>query len=90
MLLLLVVVPVLEIAVFAQVASAMHGPADDEDLAALAEDARFYLDGGDTLVSGPITDQAALHGLLRRVRDLGMALVSVGPVEPEPQQGDGE
>ena len=48
------------------------------------------LDGGDTLISGPITDQAALHGLLKRVRDLGMALVSVGPVEPEPQHGDGE
>ena len=48
------------------------------------------LDGGDTLISGPIADQAALHGLLKRVRDLGMALVSVGPVEPEPQQGDGE
>lgn len=30
-------------------ASAMHGPADDEDLAALAEDARFYLDGGEVL-----------------------------------------
>jgi len=48
------------------------------------------LDGGDTLISGPIADQAALHGLLKRVRDLGMALVSVGPVDPEPQQGDGE
>ena len=33
-------------------ASAMHGPADDEDLAQLAEDARFYLDGGDTLADG--------------------------------------
>jgi len=30
-------------------ASAMHGPADDEDLAQLAEDARFYLDGGESL-----------------------------------------
>jgi hypothetical protein len=35
--------------------------------------------GGDgtTLISGPIADQAALHGLLQRVRDLGLPLVSV-------------
>ena len=35
------------------------------------------LDGGDTLITGPVVDQAALHGLLRRVRDLGLPLVSV-------------
>ena len=40
------------------------------------------LDGnGDTLLTGPVTDQAALHGLLRKVRDLGMPLVSVSPAE---------
>jgi hypothetical protein len=39
-------------------------------------------DNGDTLLTGPVVDQAALHGLLKRVRDLGMILVSVGPVEP--------
>jgi hypothetical protein len=32
---------------------------------------------GTTLISGPIADQAALHGLLQRVRDLGLPLVSV-------------
>ena len=37
---------------------------------------------GDTLLIGPVADQAALHGLLRKVRDLGMPLVSVSPVEP--------
>lgn len=42
------------------------------------------LDGGDTLITGPIVDQAALHGLLKRVRDLGMPLISVSPVEPGP------
>ncbi len=41
-------------------------------------------DGGDTLLTGPVADQAALHGLLKKVRDLGMPLVSVCPVEPRP------
>ena len=34
-------------------------------------------DNGDTLLTGPVFDQAALHGLLRKVRDLGMPLISV-------------
>jgi hypothetical protein len=37
---------------------------------------------GKTLLSGPVTDQSALHGLLKKVRDLGMPLISVNPVEP--------
>lgn len=37
-------------------------------------------EGGDTLLTGPVVDQAALHGLLRKVRDLGMPLLSVNPV----------
>ena len=37
---------------------------------------------GDTLLTGPVVDQAALFGLLRKVRDLGMPLVSVNRVEP--------
>ena len=40
-------------------------------------------DNGDTLLTGPVVDQAALHGLLRKVRDLGMPLLSVSRVEPD-------
>ena len=39
-------------------------------------------DNGDTLLTGPVVDQAALHGLLRKVRDLGMPLISVTRVGP--------
>jgi hypothetical protein len=41
-------------------------------------------ENGDTLLSGPVIDQAALHGLLKKVRDLGMPLVSVSPIKPGP------
>jgi len=39
-------------------------------------------DNGETLLTGPVVDQAALHGLLRKVRDLGVPLLSVSRVEP--------
>jgi hypothetical protein len=39
-------------------------------------------DNGETLLSGPVADQAALHGLLKKVRDLGLPLLAVIPVEP--------
>jgi hypothetical protein len=39
-------------------------------------------ENGHTLLTGPVLDQAALYGLLKKVRDLGMPLVSVSPVEP--------
>lgn len=37
---------------------------------------------GTTVLTGPVVDQAALHGLLARVRDLGLPLISVTQVEP--------
>jgi hypothetical protein len=37
---------------------------------------------GETLLTGPVVDQAALHGLLRKVRDLGMPLISAILVKP--------
>ncbi len=39
-------------------------------------------DQGETCLSGPVVDQAALHGLLKKVRDLGLLLISVNRVEP--------
>ena len=42
-------------------------------------------DNGDTLLTGHVVDQAALHGLLRKVRDLGMPLLSVDNVKPDPE-----
>jgi hypothetical protein len=38
-------------------------------------------DSGDTLLTGPVIDQAALHGLLRKLRDVGLPLISISPVE---------
>ena len=36
---------------------------------------------GDTVLTGPVADQAALHGLLKKVRDLGLPLLSVNPIK---------
>jgi hypothetical protein len=37
---------------------------------------------GTTVISGPIADQASLHGILQRVRDLGLPLISVERLDP--------
>jgi hypothetical protein len=44
-------------------------------------------ENGETLLTGPVVDQAAMHGLLKKVRDLGLPLISVNRIEPE--QADG-
>ena len=58
-------------------------------LGSLGDDWSEWFDGlqvttdaqGHTVLTGPICDQAALYGLLARLRDLGLPLVSVNPVE---------
>jgi len=39
-------------------------------------------ENGDTLLTGPVVDQAALFGLLKKIRDLGLPLVSLNRVNP--------
>ena len=48
--------------------------------------AMSHTDQGDTMLSGLIADQAALHGLLVKVRDLNLTLVSVQRTEPVPEE----
>jgi hypothetical protein len=38
---------------------------------------------GQTILTGPVADQAALHGVLKKVRDVGLPLISVVPLEPD-------
>jgi len=40
-------------------------------------------DHSETIISGPVVDQAALHGLLNKVRDLGLVLISVCRLDPD-------
>ena len=40
-------------------------------------------DNGDTILTGPVPDQATLHGLLKKVRDLGTPLLAVNLVKPK-------
>jgi hypothetical protein len=42
-------------------------------------------ENGNTLLAGPVIDQAALYGILKKVRDLGVPLLSVNSVGPGPQ-----
>ena len=44
--------------------------------------------GGETLLTGPVRDQAALHGLMIRIRDMGLPLLSVNCVEADPPLKD--
>jgi hypothetical protein len=55
----------------------------DQRWTAWFEDLEIASDHNQTVISGPVADQAALHGLLNRVCDLGLVLVSVRRLEPE-------
>jgi len=44
-------------------------------------------DTGETLLRGPLVDQAALHGVLRKVHDLGLTLIAVNQVDPKQANG---
>jgi hypothetical protein len=46
-----------------------------------------YMEHGESLIYGPVADQAALHGLLAKVRDLGLTLVLVRRVDLPPAKG---
>ena len=47
------------------------------------EDLQVTSDGEETVIAGPVADQAALHGLLTKVRDLGLFLISVRHLDPD-------
>jgi predicted metalloprotease len=47
---------------------------------------RFERDGGNTALIGPVRDQASLQGLLQRVSDLGLTLLSANAIGDDPVQ----
>ena len=47
------------------------------------EDLQVTSDGEETVICGPVADQAALHGVLTKVRDLGLFLISVQHLDPD-------
>jgi hypothetical protein len=49
-----------------------------------------HLEGDETLLSGTLPDQGALHGLLERIRDLNLKLISVTSGDPSTQHSDQE
>ena len=65
----------------------VDGELSDRFVATFA-DMRLERDAGRTSLTGEIADQAQLHGLLARVADLGLSLVSFGPVVPDPGTSD--
>jgi hypothetical protein len=62
----------------------LKGHLDDRWAARFGDVTITLEDNGNTLLTCPVIDQAALHGLLKRVRDLGIPLLSVNFVNPDP------
>ena len=72
-----------------------HGPTDyrirlkgrlDPEWSDWFEQMKISTEGDETILTGPVADQAALHGLLIRIRDLNLTLLSVERIEPAQQQ----
>lgn len=59
----------------------LAGHLDDHWSGALGDLALTRMDDGTTLLTGPVADQAELHGLLARVRDLGIPLLSLRTIQ---------
>ena len=55
----------------------------DQRWTAWFEDLAIDSDHSQTIISGPVVDQAALHGLLNKVRDLGLVLICVRRLDPD-------
>ena len=55
----------------------------DQGWTAWFEGLQIDSDHSQTIISGPVVDQAALHGLLSKVRDLGLVLISVRRLDPD-------
>ena len=55
----------------------------DQRWTAWFEDLHVSSDGEETVICGPVADQAALHGVLTKVRDLGLFLISVRHLDPD-------
>ena len=49
------------------------------------ENLELSTENGETILSGQVTDQAALHGLFTQIRDLNLTLLSVEQIEPDPE-----
>jgi hypothetical protein len=60
----------------------LKGHLDDLWLPFFADLRLEHLESGETLLSGPLLDQAALHGILERIRDLNLTLISVTRCSP--------
>ncbi|MCC6192500.1 MAG: hypothetical protein IT318_26025 [Anaerolineales bacterium] len=65
-----------------QYAIRLQGHLDDEWAAWFDGLAITRTENGETILSGPIVDQAALHSQLRKLRDLGLPLLAVSRIEP--------
>lgn len=65
----------------------LRGRLDDRWSTWLDGLALTHTDDGTTVLRGPVADQAALHGLLRKLGDIGLPLLSVARTEPGPPTG---